>query len=138
MRSLYFLFALIFSLSYSLNGFGQINGDSLKNEILKSVQQDFNNPTNSNLFFDTSKLFSGESPVHLDKMFEELNKEIEKAKSMGDIQKVRGRYYDLSKLDSVRGNYKGAYEHYKLYSLYHDSLQKKETEKRELQAKMQY
>jgi C4-dicarboxylate-specific signal transduction histidine kinase len=57
---------------------------------------------------------------------------------MGDINKVRGRYYDLSKLDSVRGNYRGAYEHYKLYSLYRDSLQKKETEKKELQARMQY
>ncbi|HYK44825.1 MAG TPA: ATP-binding protein [Parafilimonas sp.] len=138
MRPLYLLLAFIIALGYSFKSFGQINGDSLKNEILKSVQQDFSNPTNGNLFFDTSKLFSGESPVHLDKMFEELNKEIEKAKSMGDIQKVRGRYYDLSKLDSVRGNYKGAYEHYKLYSLYHDSLQKKETEKKELQAKMQY
>ena len=138
MRPLYFLLALVIGLSYSFKSFGQINGDSLKNEILKSVQQDFGKATNVNPFFDTSKLFSGESPVHLDKMFEELNKEIEKAKSIGDINKVRGRYYDLSKLDSFRGNYRGAYEHYKLYSLYRDSLQKKETEKKELQARMQY
>jgi len=138
MRPLYFLLALVIGLSYSFKSFGQINGDSLKDEILKSVQQELGKARHTDSFFDTSKLFSGESPVHLDKMFEELNKEIEKAKSMGDINKVRGRYYDLSKLDSVRGNYRGAYEHYKLYSLYRDSLQKKETEKKELQARMQY
>ena len=138
MRPLYFLLTLVIGLSYTFKSFGQINGDSLKNEILKSVQQELGEARHTDSFFDTSKLFSGESPVHLDKMFEELNKEIEKAKSMGDINKVRGRYYDLSKLDSFRGNYRGAYEHYKLYSLYRDSLQKKETEKKELQARMQY
>ena len=41
-------------------------------------------------------------------------------------------------LDSAQGNYKQAYEHYKLYTLYRDSLIKEETEKKSLQAKMQY
>ncbi|KAA9042302.1 two-component sensor histidine kinase [Ginsengibacter hankyongi] len=57
---------------------------------------------------------------------------------MGDIKKLQGGYYELTKLDSTKGNFKQAYEHYKLYTLYRDSLQKQEVEKRQLQAKMQY
>ena len=115
---------------YSFKAFSQINADSLEKEILKSVPQKPGKGYNTDAFFDTSKMFPGGHPVNLDKMFEELNKELESAKFMGDINKVKGGYYDLSKLDSVRGNYTGAYENYKLYSLYRDSLQKKETEKR--------
>jgi hypothetical protein len=72
MRPLYFLLTLVIGLSYTFKSFGQINGDSLKNEILKSVQQELGKARHTDSFFDTSKLFSGESPVHLDKMFEEL------------------------------------------------------------------
>ena len=74
----------------------------------------------------------------LKEVFENLNKEVSAAKAMGDIKKLQGGYYELTKLDSTTGNYKQAYEHYKLYTLYRDSLIKEETEKKELQAKMQY
>ena len=69
---------------------------------------------------------------------ESVNKEVSAAKAMGDIKKLQGGYYELTKLDSSSGNYKNAYEHYKLYTLYRDSLIKEETEKKALQAKMQY
>ena len=71
-------------------------------------------------------------------VFENLNKRLSAAKALGDIKKLQGGYYELTKLDSSTGNYKQAYEHYKLYTLYRDSLIKEETEKKELQAKMQY
>jgi len=71
-------------------------------------------------------------------VFENLNKELSVAKASGNIKKLRGGYYELTKLDSSTGNYKQAYEHYKLYTIYRDSLIKEETEKKELQAKMQY
>ncbi len=71
-------------------------------------------------------------------VLEKLNKGLSAAKAMGDIKKLRGGYYELTKLDSTTGNYKQAYEHYKLYTLYRDSLIKEETEKKELEAKMQY
>ena len=71
-------------------------------------------------------------------VFENLNKRVSAAKALGDIKKLQGSYYELTKIDSTTGNYKQAYEHYKLYTLYRDSLIKEETEKKELQAKMQY
>ncbi len=74
----------------------------------------------------------------LKEVFENLNNGLSKAKAMGDIKKIQGGYYELTKLDSTTGNYKQAYEHYKLYTLYRDSLIKEETEKKALQAKMQY
>ena len=76
-------------------------------------------------------------PLDFKKLFDGINKEIAAARSAGDIGNVSKGYGKLSTLDSVRGNYKGAYENYKLYAAYRDSLQKKEFEKKELQAKMQ-
>jgi C4-dicarboxylate-specific signal transduction histidine kinase len=112
--------------------------DSLQKKILESVKQGLSKGTFSDSFLDSSKLFSDKSPVNLDRMFKELNKGLSIAKSQGDISRMGHGYYSLSALDSMRRNYKGAYENYKLYSLYRDSLQRMESENRELQAKMQY
>ena len=133
------LWILIAAVGLSLNASGQVpDVDSLQKAILESVKKSLDNKALTNPYFDTSKIFKGKSPVDLDKIFREINKDLRLAKSHGDIDKVENGYHHLSKLDSLRGNYKGAYENYKLYSLYRDSLQKKETEKRELQAKLQY
>src|ERR1700741_4904446 len=137
---IHYILVLITAGSLSFNGFGQVNNDSLQKVILESVQKGFNKGKGvlSDSFFDSLKMFSGKSPVNLDEMFKELDKELRMAKSKGDIDKLGDGYYNLSALDSMRGNYRGAYENYKLYTLYRDSLQKKETENRERQAKMQY
>jgi len=133
---------LLLVLDLSFNAFSQVPAvpdvDSLQKSILESVRKSLDSKTFSHPYFDTSKIFGGKSPVDLDKIFKEIDKDLRLAKLQGDIDKVENGYHHLSKLDSIRGNYKGAYENYKLYSLYRDSLQKKETEKRELQAKMQY
>src|SRR5689334_21005073 len=118
---------------FSFNAFSQLNMDSLQKKIMESVRQSLDNGKISNSYFDTSKIFKGKSPVDLTQLFKEIDKDLKIAKSKGDIDKVENSYHHLSKLDSMRGNYKGAYENYKLYTLYRDSLQKKETEKRELQ-----
>jgi signal transduction histidine kinase len=47
-------------------------------------------------------------------------------------------YLGLSNLDSVEGNYKQAFGHYKMYIIYRDSLINEESTKKSLQAKMQY
>ncbi len=47
-------------------------------------------------------------------------------------------YQSISRLDSIEGNYKQAYEHYKKYIDYRDSLVNEETTKRLSQTKMQY
>jgi two-component system, NtrC family, sensor kinase len=138
MRRLFFALVLIIISGYTVKTFSQIKADSLQKEILKSIQQKYGKGEKMDSYFDSSKLFLNNLSGNLDKIFEQVNKEVSAAKSMGDVSKMKGGYYNLSALDSMRGNYKGAYENYKLYSLYRDSLQKKETEKREIQAKLQY
>jgi two-component system NtrC family sensor kinase len=51
---------------------------------------------------------------------------------------LRDSYRGLAILDSIDGNYKHAYNHYKLYVLYRDSLLNDEVTKKSQQAKMQY
>ncbi|MGC4035749.1 MAG: ATP-binding protein [Chitinophagaceae bacterium] len=117
----------------------QVEGlDSLEKTILESVQKGLEKKGTKNYLGDSIDFLKFKSPVDLDAIFKDLNKTLSTAKSVGDINKLRGGYYKLSTMDSLRGNYKGAYENYKLYTLYRDSLQKKEAEKKELETKMQY
>ena len=136
---LYFVAVLLVAVSAPCSGFAQgINQDSLQREILKSLDQQLKETGIPKSFFDTSKIPSSSYlPLDFKKLFDGINKEISAARSAGDIGNVSKGYGKLSTLDSVRGNYKGAYENYKLYASYRDSLQKKEFEKKELQAKMQ-
>ncbi len=50
----------------------------------------------------------------------------------------RESYMGLSLLDSISGNYKQAYQNYKKYIIYRDSIVNEETSKKSLQAKMLY
>jgi len=50
----------------------------------------------------------------------------------------RDSYMGLSLLDSISGNYKQAYQNYKMYIIYRDSLINEENSKKSLQAKMLY
>src|SRR5258706_9811858 len=138
-KKLYQIALFSFTLTFCFYAHAQVEGlDSLEKKILESVQKGLNKKRGTNYFIDTGDIFKGKSPVDLGAIFKEVDKSLSMAKSMGDIKKIRGGYYKLSTLDSMRGNYKGAYENYKLYTLYRDSLQKKETEKKELEAKMKY
>jgi signal transduction histidine kinase len=136
MKRLYFILALIIASAYSFKAFSQINTDSLEKAILNSVQK-YGKEKDYNSYYDSSRSFLNNLSGNLDKIMQEVNKSVEAAKSKGDIDKLSGGYHNLSSLDSMRGNYKGAYENYKLYSLYRDSLQKKETEKKELQSEFE-
>jgi len=130
---------LILALSSRVEGIAQgIDEDSLQQEILKSLNRQLDAHKLPKNFLDTSKIPSSSYlPLDFKKLFEGINKEIAAARSAGDIGNVTKGYGKLSTLDSIRGNYRGAYENYKLYAAYRDSLQKKEFEKKELQAKMQ-
>jgi tetratricopeptide (TPR) repeat protein len=46
--------------------------------------------------------------------------------------------FNLSQMDSARGNYKGAYDYYKLYVLYNDSISNEENTKQQTETEMQY
>lgn len=124
---------LIIASGVSLNAYSQVNIDSLEKSILESVKG-LDDDLFTGPYFDTSKLFSGKKlPLNLDEMFRQLDKRLRTAKLQGKIEEVEDGYRGLSRLDSMRGNYKGAYENFKLYSLYRDSLQKKEAETKALQ-----
>jgi signal transduction histidine kinase len=134
-----FVAMLLVVVSYSPDIRAQgINEDSLERAILQSLDQQLDEHKFPKSFLDTLKLPSSSyMPVDFKKLFENVNKEISAARSAGDIYNLTKGYNKLSSLDSIRGNYKGAYENYKLYAAYRDSLQKKEFEKKELQARMQ-
>ncbi|HLX91115.1 MAG TPA: ATP-binding protein [Puia sp.] len=89
-------------------------------------------------YYDSMDLYGLRTTRDLSRFLQGLNANLAAAKSTGDFGRLRGGYYKLSSIDSMRGNYRGAYENYKLYSLYRDSLQKRETEQKELRAKMQF
>lgn len=59
-------------------------------------------------------------------------------KKIGYREFLRGTYRALSRLDSAKGNFKGAYENHKNYILYRDSLNNEETRKKTIQSQMTY
>jgi signal transduction histidine kinase/predicted negative regulator of RcsB-dependent stress response len=59
-----------------------------------------------------------------------LNNGLALSKEIGIKQGIKGSYYSLSKLDSAEGNFAQALEHYKMYTLYKDSLSNEESKNR--------
>jgi two-component system NtrC family sensor kinase len=127
------------------------NMDSLQKTILESVQKKLKSkkaipgmekgiPGLENVIpglnFDSGSMFNTQK--QLDAAFEAVSKGLTMAAKMGDLDKLKGGYFNLTKIDSTKGNYKQAYEHYKLYTLYRDSLARAENEKKALRAKMQF
>ena len=141
---LYKILLFLFPLLHSFTVQAQDNTMDSVQKILQAIQNKLGNKKGipglekgiPGLDYDPGTMFSTQKQVN--EAFESLNKGLSIAKSMGDIKKLQGGYYNLTKLDSTTGNYKQAYEHYKLYTLYRDSLIKEENEKKTLQAKMQY
>ncbi len=70
--------------------------------------------------------------------YEYLLKAKESAKEIGHKEYLRDTYKSLTLLDSARGNFKGAYENHKLFSLLCDSLDNEETRKKTIQTQMTY
>ncbi len=111
--------------------------DSIQQKVLQSVQSKMGNMKNlTGGYLDSDIIKFTQDQIN--GSFESLNKGLSIAKQMGNIKELQGGYYNLTRLDSAHGNYKDAYQHYKLYTLYRDSLIKEETEKKSLQAKMQF
>jgi hypothetical protein len=59
-------------------------------------------------------------------------------KAISERERIRSAYGDLAVLDSATGNYKTAYEDYKMYILYSDSLINDANNKKIIQAQMSY
>ncbi len=60
------------------------------------------------------------------------------SEAIGYAEVIRTAYAGLASLDSVTGNYKGAYENYKNFILYRDSLDNEKTRKKTIQSQMNY
>src|SRR5690554_5312884 len=60
------------------------------------------------------------------------------AKEIGDKELISDVYYNFTLVDSTLGNYKNAYQNYKQYITYRDSLINEENERKSLQVSMNY
>jgi len=67
-----------------------------------------------------------------------LNQALQLGFEVGSKDAIKDAYLNLAVLDSITANYKAAYQHYKLYIAYRDSLNNEETKKKTLQTSMQY
>ena len=57
---------------------------------------------------------------------------------IGNIDKIKSSYEDLTIIDSIQDNWKAAEQHYKLFIIYRDSIDNQETKKKNLESAMNY
>lgn len=67
-----------------------------------------------------------------------IQKGLALSREIGSKSTIRASYQGLARTDSALGNYKEAYNHYKLFILYRDSLLNEENTKKTVQTQMQY
>lgn len=67
-----------------------------------------------------------------------FQKSISLARSTGDRECLKNAFIALTKLDSVTGNYKGAFENHKLFIAYRDSLNNEEIRKKATQSQLEF
>ena len=67
-----------------------------------------------------------------------LNRGLQISKKIHSVDDMKESYYGLAYLDSARGNYQQAYEHFKLYITYRDSLFNEGNIKKTMQIQMTY
>ena len=67
-----------------------------------------------------------------------LKKSLELLYEIGAKESIKGCYHILSVLDSAKANYKGAYENYKMFVLYRDSIDNEISRKKTIQSQMTY
>ena len=60
------------------------------------------------------------------------------SKEMGHKEHIKDCYFGLTALDSMKSNWKDAYNHHKQYTLYRDSLKNEEATKKIVQSQMQF
>jgi len=72
------------------------------------------------------------------KAYQYFEKGLSYAKEINNIEIIQYLYQSLAELDSTQGNFKQAFEHYKLFIIYRDSLFNEENTKKLVQQQMQY
>jgi two-component system NtrC family sensor kinase len=74
----------------------------------------------------------------LDKARSYLEKCLALAKATGNKFEMRDSYLGFARVDSIEGDYAAAFENYKLFVLYRDSMSNQETTRKTLSTKQQY
>jgi len=67
-----------------------------------------------------------------------LKRSLQLSKEIRVLENIKNSYGNLALADSALGNYKSAYENYKMYILYRDSLINEENSKKTVQQQMQF
>jgi two-component system NtrC family sensor kinase len=67
-----------------------------------------------------------------------LEKSLQSSLAIGYNEQIKNAYFTLAGLDSLEGNYKQAYDHYKAYIALRDTLANKESTRKSVEAKLQY
>jgi serine phosphatase RsbU (regulator of sigma subunit) len=68
----------------------------------------------------------------------QLKRSEDLARAIGAKRILKSDFDDLTRLDSARGNFKGAYENHKISILYRDSLDNEQTRKKTIQSQMTF
>ena len=133
-----------FGLSQSYNNIGLVNfrlgnySEALKNylDALKIEEELKDKQGIASSYNNIGYLYTKENKAKEAATY--LNRGLQLSTEIGNKAITRGSYKGLALLDSTMGNYKAAFEHYKLFIVYRDSLTNEETKKKSLQAGMQY
>jgi two-component system NtrC family sensor kinase len=106
------------------------------NAALKTTQEKGDKKGIAQSFMDLGNLnIKLNNPVEAKKY---LQNSIKISKELNDKNSLASAYGNLSFLDDRQGNYKEAYEYYKLYTLYRDSVENIEISKKFLQAQLKH
>ena len=90
-------------------------------------------------YFERSAQLSGnEKKKELDLAYLYLDSSLSLSKKIGYPERIRNAERIISKVDSARGNYLGAYEHYKQYTIYRDSASNERTRKESIETQLNF
>lgn len=130
--------------AYSYQDIGNIylsTGDfsaSLKNHLcgLKIQEELGNRSAIAYSFLNLGDLYTKQKKIKESHNY--LIKALYLGREIGSKDVIKQAYANLLILDSLQGNYRDAFENHKLYIIYRDSIDNEETQKKSLQASMQY
>lgn len=106
------------------------------NVVLK-IREEMGDKYHLAILFENIALlhFENEDYVLSKKYFE---KSLPLSFEVGSLEQLKADYFGLSVVDSVMGNYREAYKHYRLYIKYRDSIENKENTKKVTETRMNF
>lgn len=112
--------------------------DALKYQLMSlTIHKELSDKKNvSSVYIDISKIYLSQQKNKEAQLY--ADSALQFAKEIGHILFIKESYKALAEIDSAKGNYALAFEHYKLFMLYKDSLLNEANNKQMLQMKTIY